>query len=156
MSEFRQEKDTMGIVEVPADKYWGAQTQRSKQNFDIGADTNKMPREIIYAFAYLKKAAALTNSELGALDAAKAKLHLGMSSQLVTHLKIVLMLPKIASRSKGRILNRLITSHETPFWAMISAASSATPTGLEKVIIVTSVPSRSNLAFPIGMTKSDD
>ncbi|MCR4600828.1 MAG: class II fumarate hydratase [Clostridia bacterium] len=63
---FRIEHDTMGEVKVPADRYWGAQTQRSFENFRIG--TEKMPREIIEAFAYLKKAAALTNVELGMLD----------------------------------------------------------------------------------------
>lgn len=68
----RIEKDTMGPVEVPADKYWGAQTQRSKNNFKIG--DGRMPQEIIYAFAYLKKAAAFTNSSLGALNSKKAKL----------------------------------------------------------------------------------
>ncbi|HAA18836.1 MAG TPA: class II fumarate hydratase [Cytophagales bacterium] len=73
MSEFRQERDTMGVVEVPAEKYWGAQTQRSKQNFDIGSATMKMPLEIVYAFAYLKKSAALTNQELGVLAAEKAE-----------------------------------------------------------------------------------
>ena len=72
MSNVRVEKDTMGTVEVPADKYWGAQTQRSKLNFDIGADTMKMPKEIVYAFAYLKKAAAITNAKLGVLDQGKA------------------------------------------------------------------------------------
>ncbi len=72
MSGIRKEKDTMGWVEVPADKFWGAQTQRSKQNFDIASATMKMPIEIVYAFAYLKKAAALTNEKLGVLDGAKA------------------------------------------------------------------------------------
>ncbi len=71
--KFRVEKDTMGTVEVPADKYWGAQTQRSKMNFPIG-DSGSMPKEIIAAFAYLKKAAALTNNELGVLPDEKAKL----------------------------------------------------------------------------------
>ena len=70
----RKEKDTMGIVDVPADKYWGAQTQRSIENFKIAQDINKMPREIIQAFAYLKKAAALTNAELGVLPNEKAEL----------------------------------------------------------------------------------
>lgn len=70
--KFRTEKDTMGTVKVPADKYWGAQTQRSKSNFKIGEGT--MPREIIRAFAYLKKAAAQTNEELGVLDKEKAHL----------------------------------------------------------------------------------
>lgn len=62
----------MGPVEVPADKYWGAQTQRSINNFKIGGEKNRMPIEIIRAFAILKKAAALTNAELGVLDQAKA------------------------------------------------------------------------------------
>lgn len=69
--DYRIEKDTMGNVEVPADKYWGAQTQRSKNNFKIG--DGKMPVEIIRGFGYLKKAAALTNKELGVLDADKAE-----------------------------------------------------------------------------------
>ena len=56
----RTEKDTMGVVEVPADKYWGAQTQRSLLNFKIGPAAS-MPVEIIHAFGYLKKAAAITN-----------------------------------------------------------------------------------------------
>ena len=62
----------MGNVEVPADKYWGAQTQRSKQNFRIGGENMKMPIEIIRAFAILKKAAAQTNHQLGVLDSEKA------------------------------------------------------------------------------------
>jgi len=72
--EFRKEKDTMGIVEVPANVYWGAQTQRSIENFKIARDTNKMPKEIIEAFAYLKKAAALTNFEAGVLPKEKCDL----------------------------------------------------------------------------------
>lgn len=72
--EIRIEKDTMGKVEVPANVYWGAQTQRSIQNFPIAADINKMPKEIIAAFAYLKKAAAMTNFEAGVLPEDKMKL----------------------------------------------------------------------------------
>ncbi len=72
--EFRKEKDTMGIVEVPANVYWGAQTQRSIENFKIARDTNKMPKEIIEAFAYLKKAAAQTNFEAGVLPKEKNEL----------------------------------------------------------------------------------
>lgn len=68
----RIEKDTMGPVEVPADKYWGAQTQRSVNNFKIG--DRKMPLEIIHAFAYLKKAAALANLDLGVLPREKSDL----------------------------------------------------------------------------------
>ncbi len=72
--EFRKEKDTMGIVEVPANVYWGAQTQRSIENFQIAQDINKMPKEIIRAFAYLKKAAALTNLDAGVLEKSKAEI----------------------------------------------------------------------------------
>ena len=74
MSATRKEKDTMGIVEVPANVYWGAQTQRSIDNFKIAEDINKMPKEIIRAFAYLKKAAALTNLDAGVLDKDKAEI----------------------------------------------------------------------------------
>ena len=68
----RKEKDTMGIVEVPANVYWGAQTQRSIENFKIAQDINQMPKEIIHAFAYLKKAAALTNLDAGVLTKEKS------------------------------------------------------------------------------------
>ena len=64
--EFRTEHDTMGEVRVPADKYWGAQTERSRNNFKIGPSAS-MPIEIVHGFAYLKKAAAFTNGELGIL-----------------------------------------------------------------------------------------
>ncbi|KXK37142.1 MAG: class II fumarate hydratase [Bacteroidetes bacterium OLB9] len=65
MSQYRKEKDSMGYIDVPADKYWGAQTQRSSENFKIGG--HKMPKEIIRAFAMLKMAAARANHELGVL-----------------------------------------------------------------------------------------
>ena len=70
---YRLEKDTMGEVRVPADKYWGAQTERSRNNFKIGPEAS-MPKEIIYAFAYLKKAAAHANHDLGVLPVEKMKL----------------------------------------------------------------------------------
>ena len=70
---FRIEKDTMGEVQVPAEKYWGAQTERSRNNFKIGEE-GSMPREIIEAFAYLKKAAAYTNCDLGVLSLEKRDL----------------------------------------------------------------------------------
>ena len=70
--KYRIEKDTMGEVKVPANALYGAQTQRSKENFKIARDTNRMPHEIIEAFAYLKKAAALTNQEAGVLPKSKA------------------------------------------------------------------------------------
>lgn len=68
--EYRIEKDTMGEVKVPADKYWGAQTERSRNNFKIGP-SGSMPREVVYGFAYLKKAAAYANNELGVLPTEK-------------------------------------------------------------------------------------
>jgi fumarate hydratase class II len=72
--EFRIEKDTMGEVKVPSDVYYGAQTQRSIYNFKIAQDISRMPKEIIRAFAYLKKAAALTNFDAGILSEEKTKL----------------------------------------------------------------------------------
>ncbi len=69
--EFRIEKDTMGEVNVPSNVYWGAQTQRSIDNFKIAQDINKMPKEVIKAFAYLKNAAAITNNSLGVLATEK-------------------------------------------------------------------------------------
>ena len=63
---YRTETDTIGEIQVPADKYWGAQTQRSLMNFQIGARAS-MPIEIVHSFGYLKKAAAITNHKLGLL-----------------------------------------------------------------------------------------
>lgn len=71
MMKYRIEKDTMGEVQVPFDKYWGAQTERSRNNFKIGNE--KMPLELIRAFAYVKQAAAKVNYELGDLSEAKMK-----------------------------------------------------------------------------------
>ena len=71
--DFRIEKDTIGEVKVPSDKYWGAQTERSRNNFKIGKAAS-MPIEIIYAFAYLKKAAAITNNKLQVLESEKMQL----------------------------------------------------------------------------------
>ncbi len=71
--EYRIEKDTMGEVKVPSDKYWGAQTERSRNNFKIGPEAS-MPIEIVHAFAQLKKAAAHANCELGVLDINKKNL----------------------------------------------------------------------------------
>lgn len=70
--QVRVEKDTMGPIEVPADKYWGAQTQRSKENFTIGGQ--RMPQEVVEAFAILKKSAAQANAELGVLAPEKAEI----------------------------------------------------------------------------------
>ena len=81
---FRIEKDTMGPVEVPADKYWGAQTQRSINNFKIGGERNRMPIEIIRAFAILKKSAALTNAELGVLAQDRADIIAKVCDEILT------------------------------------------------------------------------
>lgn len=72
--EYRIEHDTMGEVRVPADKYWGAQTERSRNNFKIGGEKNQMPIEITHAFAILKKSAAEANRDLGVLSEEKAKM----------------------------------------------------------------------------------
>ncbi|MAD31683.1 MAG: class II fumarate hydratase, partial [Cryomorphaceae bacterium] len=71
--EYRIEQDTMGEVKVPADKYWGAQTERSRNNFKIGP-AGTMPLEIIEGFAYLKKAAAFANCDAGVLPVEKRDL----------------------------------------------------------------------------------
>lgn len=81
MAKTRKEKDSIGIIEVPADKYWAAQTQRSLENFKIGGQ--KMPKEVIQAFAILKSAAASTNAELGVLPKDKAKLIAKVSQEIL-------------------------------------------------------------------------
>lgn len=82
---FRIEKDTLGEVQVPESAYYGAQTQRSINNFKIAEDINKMPKEIIHAFAYLKKAAALTNNDLGVLSSEKAQLIAAACDEVLNH-----------------------------------------------------------------------
>ena len=81
--EYRIEKDTMGEVQIPVEKYWGAQTERSRNNFKIGQQAS-MPIEIIHAFAVLKKAAAHTNSELGVLDKEKAELIASVCDEILS------------------------------------------------------------------------
>jgi len=81
--DFRIEKDTMGEVKVPADKYWGAQTERSRNNFKIGPE-GSMPVEIVHAFAYLKKAAAHANHELGVLPVEKRDLISRVCDEILT------------------------------------------------------------------------
>ncbi|HHH52894.1 MAG TPA: class II fumarate hydratase [Bacteroidetes bacterium] len=79
--DYRKEKDSIGYIDVPADKYWGAQTQRSFQNFKIGGQ--KMPKEIIKAFAILKKAAAMANAELGVLPADKRDIIMKVTDEIL-------------------------------------------------------------------------
>src|SRR6266513_467946 len=80
--QMRIESDSMGEIEVPADKYWGAQTERSLIHFNIGNDT--MPREMVRALGILKKAAALVNQELGKLPADKAKLIVAACDEVIS------------------------------------------------------------------------
>jgi len=81
---FRIEKDTMGEVKVPSDKYWGAQTERSRNNFKIGP-VGSMPLDVVYGFAYLKKAAAYTNCELGVLTSEKRDLIAQVCDEILAH-----------------------------------------------------------------------
>ncbi|MBS1970772.1 MAG: class II fumarate hydratase [Bdellovibrionales bacterium] len=80
--DFRIEKDTMGEVKVPADKFWGAQTQRSRENFKIGGD--RFPREMIKALGVLKKCAALTNTKLGLLDPKKSEFIVKAADEVIS------------------------------------------------------------------------
>ena len=79
--DYRTEHDSMGEVQVPVEKYWGAQTQRSFENFKIG--TEKMPTEIVRAFAILKKAAAIANNRLGKLDERRKTLISGVCDEIL-------------------------------------------------------------------------
>jgi len=81
--DYRIEKDTMGDVKVPVDKYWGAQTERSRNNFKIGAEAS-MPLEVVHGFAYLKKAAAHANCELGVLSEEKRDLISAVCDEILT------------------------------------------------------------------------
>ena len=78
---FRLESDSMGSIQVPADRYWGAQTQRSLENFKIGG--HRFPPAVIRAFGLVKKAAALTNRELGELDARKTELIVHAADEVI-------------------------------------------------------------------------
>src|SRR4249920_788359 len=78
----RREFDSLGDVEVPADRYWGAQTQRSLQHFNIGTD--RMPKEVYHAYGYVKKAAAVVNGRAGRLPAWKASLIERVSDEVIS------------------------------------------------------------------------
>ena len=83
MAQVRTESDSMGPIEVPADKYWGAQTQRSLHHFSIGGPTERMPAEVVRAFGILKKACALVNAELGKLPKDKADLIVRAADEVI-------------------------------------------------------------------------
>src|SRR5947208_945367 len=81
--DVRIESDSMGTLEVPADRYWGAQTQRSLHHFSIGGQTERMPVEVVRAFGILKKAAAQANADLGTLDRTKADLIVRAADEVI-------------------------------------------------------------------------
>ncbi len=81
--KYRTENDSMGDVKIPATKYWGAQTERSRNNFKIGPGSS-MPEEIIKAFGYIKKAAAITNYELGVLTSEKKEMIADVCDEIIT------------------------------------------------------------------------
>ena len=81
MTEFRTETDSMGPIEVPADRYWGAQTQRSRENFRIGTDT--MPLPVIRALGIVKRCAAKVNGDMGALEPAIASAIVAATEEVI-------------------------------------------------------------------------
>src|SRR2546423_7025810 len=83
MGDVRPESDSMGTVDVTADRYWGAQTQRSLHHFSIGGPTERMPTEVIRAFGVLKKACALVNERLGKLPKGKAELIVRAADEVI-------------------------------------------------------------------------
>ena len=95
--EYKIEHDSMGEVKVPADKYWGAQTERSHENFEIGIGLETMPREITKAFGYLKKAAALANNSLKPEKMTQEKKR---CIKLLDLMKIILFLRFVSIRTK--------------------------------------------------------
>ena len=94
MTAARQEKDTFGFIDVPSDKLWGAQTQRSIQNFKISGE--KQPTEIIHALAQVKKASALVNSQLGLLDEKKCKAIVAAADDVIAGQHPDAILPHLA------------------------------------------------------------
>lgn len=121
--EYRIEKDTLGEMKVPADKYWGAQTQRSKENFKIG--TERMPLQVIRAFAQLKKAAATVNHDLGILSGTKKKGIIAACDEVINgvfddHFPLVVWQTGSGTQSNmninevlARRANELLTTDET-------------------------------------------
>ena len=94
MEKFRIEHDSMGEMKVPADKYWGAQTERSHENFEIGVGLETMPREITRAFGYLKKAAAMANNCLKPEKMTEQKLKAISQHKLIAFFYLVTYLLK--------------------------------------------------------------
>src|SRR5699024_2582932 len=113
--EYRIEKDSLGEVKVQQDKYWGAQTERSKRNFPIGQE--KMPRDIIHAFAILKRATATANNKLGLLEEHKKQaIHyatdLILDDKLTEHFPLVVWQTGSGTRSNMNV-NEVIDRKST-------------------------------------------
>ena len=113
MSDVRIETDSMGQVEVPADRYWGAQTQRSLQNFKIGG--HRFGRPVIRAFGIVKKASALANRELGKLDAAKTDLIVRAADEVIAgKLDDALPARRLADRQRHAVEHERQRGHLEP------------------------------------------
>src|SRR5262245_4472943 len=121
---YRIEKDTMGEVQVPADKYWGAQTERSRNNFKIGPEAS-MPKEIIYAFGYLKKAAAMANHELGALAADKKDLISKACDEIIAG-KLDDQFPLVIWQTGSGTQSNMNVNEVVAYWAHVKSGGKLT------------------------------
>lgn len=121
---FRIEKDTMGEVQVPADKYWGAQTERSRNNFKIGPEAS-MPKEIIYAFGYLKKAAAIANFELGVLSADKKDLISKACEEIIAG-KLDDQFPLVIWQTGSGTQSNMNVNEVVAYWAHVNSGGKLT------------------------------
>jgi fumarate hydratase class II len=121
---FRIEKDTMGEVQVPADKFWGAQTERSRNNFKIGPEAS-MPKEIIYAFGYLKKAAAMANHELGALAADKKDLISKACDEIIAG-KLDDQFPLVIWQTGSGTQSNMNVNEVVAYWAHVNSGGKLT------------------------------
>ena len=114
---YRIEHDSMGEVRVPADRYWGAQTERSRNNFPIGAGREPMPAEIIRAFALLKKAAAAANRELKPAKMTEEKMAEPVREYIIGKTKLnpaafrVKVIPEIPKNEAGKTLYRELAGY---------------------------------------------
>ena len=121
---YRIEKDTMGEVKVPAERYWGAQTERSRNNFKIGPEAS-MPKEIIYAFAYLKKAAAMANHELGVLPAERKDLIAKACDEILTG-KLDGEFPLVIWQTGSGTQSNMNVNEVIAYWAHVSQGGKLT------------------------------
>ena len=120
MAEMRIEKDSMGEVEVPAEHYWGAQTQRSLHNFEIGRDTFVWGRDMIRALGTLKKSAALANKELGELPGDIADLIVQAADEVIAY-------RSCPQRDSSRAPHAPCRPHATAQWARFLTAPPPPP-----------------------------